>query len=125
MQFTKPFAIALALAFGAVTFASSADANHRRYHHGYHHHHHGGAAAAGIFGFAAGAIVGSSLAHPYYYRPAPVYVAPRRVYQPRPVYVAVTPWTPGWYTYCGNRYRSFNRQTGYFLGYDGNYHFCR
>jgi hypothetical protein len=52
-------------------------------------------------------------------QPAPVYV------QPAPTYYAVQPWSPEWYSYCGSKYRSFNASTGYFLGYDGEYHFCR
>lgn len=35
------------------------------------------------------------------------------------------PWTNAWYDYCHSRYRSFNPRTGYFLGYDGDHHFCR
>jgi hypothetical protein len=48
------------------------------------------------------------------------------VYDPAPVYYSrPAPWTPEWYDYCGDRYQSFNARTGYFLGFDGNYHFCR
>lgn len=128
MRFTKTIAMAAALTVGALAFAESADARPRqeriwRHHGGHHHHHHfhhghRGHFASGAFGFAAGAILGSALSRPYYYAPAPVYVAPA------PVYV-YQPWTPGWYTYCGGKYRSFNASTGYFLGYDGQYHFCR
>ena len=53
----------------------------------------GGEVAAGLLGgFAAGAIVGSALApRPYYYGPAPVYVAP-----PPPAFVApACYWTRG------------------------------
>ena len=35
------------------------------------------------------------------------------------------PWTPEWYTYCAQRYRSFNAHTGYFRGYDGLPYFCQ
>jgi hypothetical protein len=126
MRFLKPVAAAMALTVGAMTFASSAEAGRRHYHR--HHHNGGQAAVAGIFGFAAGAILGGALAQPRYYRPAPVYVAPPPpvVYQPAPAYYAhPRPWTPQWYAYCDARYRSFNASTGYFLGYDGQYHFCR
>lgn len=34
------------------------------------------------------------------------------------------PWTPEWYAWCARRYRSFDPNTGYYLGYDGEYHFC-
>ena len=33
-------------------------------------------------------------------------------------------WSPGWFDYCQNRYRSFNSRTGYYRGYDGQDHFC-
>lgn len=129
MRFIRPLAAALALAVSATAFVGSADAKYwgpyHRHYYPYHHHNHGAAVAAGVFGFAAGAIVGGALAQPYYYRPAPVYVAPRPIYRPAPVYASTAPWTPGWYQSCSARYRSFNPQTGYFLGYDGNYHFCR
>ena len=134
MRFTKSIAAALALSVGALTFAGSADARDRDRHH--HHRHHSSAPyAAGAFGFAAGAILGSALSQPrYYYEPAPVYVAPRYVapayvaptyVQPSYVYAAPAPWTPAWYAYCEDRYRSFNPRTGYFVGYDGGHHFCR
>ena len=86
----------------------------------------GNRAAAAIFGFGVGAVLGGALSGPYYgpnyyYRPAP------RVYYRRAPVVGtyrLTPWTPEWYAYCESRYRSFNPRTGYFLGYDGDHHFC-
>ena len=118
MRFMKTIAATLAVTVGALTFAGSADARHRRHHHVHHHYHHGNNFAAGAIGFGVGALFGSALAAPRYYQPAPVYVAPAPV-------VVYEAWTPGWYSYCGQRYRSFNRHTGYYLGYDGGYHFCR
>jgi uncharacterized protein YcfJ len=35
------------------------------------------------------------------------------------------PWTPGWYDYCGRKYRSFNPNTGYYTTYSGKKRFCR
>jgi len=127
MRFMKPMAATLALAIGAVSFSGVAEARHR-------HHNNGDAFVAGIAGFAAGALLSGAFAQPrypsyYYYEPAPVYVAPPpppAYYQPAPAYYAAPePWTPPWYDYCGERYRSFSPRTGYFLGYDGDYHFCR
>ncbi len=133
MRFTKIIATALAVTVGALSFAGSAEARKRQehiwrphhgggHHHGHHNRHYGygGYYGAGAFGFAAGALIGSALSRPYYYAPAPapIYVAPA------PVYV-YQPWTPAWYSYCDGKYRSFNSSTGYFLGYDGQYHFCR
>ena len=101
----------------------------------YYRHHHGGynggdALAAGAIGLAAGALIGGALAQPaepiyrdyddgYYRRPVRVYreVAPR-------YYGGAQPWSPGWYRYCANRYRSFNPETGTFRGYDGRDYFC-
>jgi hypothetical protein len=122
MRFKKPVAALLAVSVSALTLAGTAEAGRR------HHHHHGGAAVAGLFGFAAGAILGSALSQPrYYYYREPVYVAPPPVvYGPAPVYRAYAePWTPEWYAYCDARYRSFDPGTGYFRGYDNQYHFCR
>jgi hypothetical protein len=123
MRFVKPLAAALALAIAATSLVGTADAGHRW--RGHHHSGHGDAIGAGILGFAAGALLSGAFAGPRYYgsyyEPAPVY----RTYQPAPVYYArPDPWTPEWYAYCSDRYRSFNSETGYFLGFDGNYHFC-
>lgn len=136
MRFTTPVAAAVALSFAALTFSAPADARDRYRHRG------GDVAAAGIFGLAAGAILGSALSAPRYYEPAPVYVAPppppvyyapERVYvqpapvyvQPGPVYYAPAAWSPEWYSYCSSKYRSFDPQTGYFITYGGEPRFCR
>jgi hypothetical protein len=135
MPSSKPVAATLALAVSALAFANPAEAGHR-----FRHHHND--LAVGAIGFAAGAILGGALASPrysapYYYEQAPVYVAPSPVYvAPEPVYVAPRvypgpvyysrePWSEGWYSYCGQRYRSFDLRTGYFMGYDGRAHFCQ
>lgn len=121
MRLMKSTAAALAVTLGVLTFAAPAEAGHRRWDR----HNGGNAAAAGIFGFAAGAIVGGALAQPRYYAPAPVYVAPAPVYvAPAPV-VVYQAWTPAWHGHCRARYRSFNASTGYYTGYDGRHHFCR
>src|SRR6218665_2831255 len=111
----------------------------RRYYrrdHGHNHHDNSDAWALGAAGLATGLIVGGAIAsqpryqervyidpEPEYYEPAPVY---RR---PRPVVVdngyGLEPWTPAWYDYCANRYRSFNARTGTFRGYDGRDYFCQ
>lgn len=80
-----------------------------------------GALGAGLLGFGVGAIVGSALT------PREVYVAPPP--PPAPVYTRAgygpAPWTPDWYTYCYSRYRTFDPNSGTFVGYDGYEHFCR
>jgi hypothetical protein len=82
----------------------------------------GNAWGAGLLGFGVGAIVGSALT------PREVYVEPDYDdYEPAgyaPAY-GPPPWTPEWYTYCAQRYRSFNARTGYFRGYDGLPYFCQ
>lgn len=120
-------AAGLVIVLCATAIPSAANAGWNR-----HHNHNGAAVAAGIFGLAAGAIIGSALTAPRYYAPQPYY-APRTYYAPRPYraapqpayYGPPAPWTPGWYSYCHSKYRSFNSRTGYFLGYDGRYHFCK
>lgn len=123
MRFMKTLAAGLALTIGATSLVGTAEARHR------HRGDRGDAVVAGILGFTAGALLSGALARPRYYdyyEPAPVYAAPPPVvYGPAPVYYSrPDPWTPEWYAYCSDRYRSFDGQTGYFLGYDGNYHFC-
>ena len=78
----------------------------------------GAAVGAGLAGFGIGAIVGSALT------PREVYVAPPPAYY-GPVAYGPPPWTPDWYTYCSQSYRSFNPHTGYFIGPDGQPYFCR
>jgi hypothetical protein len=74
-------AAALAMTAGSFQFASAGDYYRR------HHHHRGDALAAGVFGLAAGAIIGGALAsdpepETVYVEPEPEYIerAPRRVY---------------------------------------------
>ncbi len=84
--------------------------------HGWHRHrnwnNNDGAFVAGALGLAAGALIGSTLAQPRQYAPAPARVS----YQP---------WTPEWYSYCSRKYRSFNPRTGYYTTYSGYQRFCR
>jgi len=80
------------------------------------HHHYGSAAAAGVIGLATGAIIAGAMSQP---RTVTVYEEPV-YYGGRP-----RPWTPSWYAYCSERYRSFDPRTGTFRGYDGRNHFCR
>jgi len=37
----------------------------------------------------------------------------------------IMPWTPAWYSHCSATYRSFDPQTGYFVGSDGLRRFCK
>ncbi len=95
--------------------------NRHHHHHHYNRRHHNNknrdnGLVAGIIGLGAGLIIGNALATPSYAAPPP----------PPPAYApSYRPWTPQWRASCASRYRSFNPSTGYFLGYDGQYHFCR
>jgi hypothetical protein len=67
----------------------------------YYYNNYNSALAAGIFGLAAGAIVGGAVANNNQQRYANDYVS-----------------------YCSQRYRSFNAATGTYTGYDGLQHRC-
>lgn len=109
---------------------------HRHFRH--HHHHHrpvivhrdNGAAvlAAGILGLAAGAIIAGANNPPPPEEPyRPSRPSPHRDYFPEaPGQTAsiAEPWSAEWYRYCAQRFRSFDSQTGTYLGYDGKRHFC-
>jgi hypothetical protein len=101
-------------------------------------HDHDDAWAAGAVGLVTGTLIGGALAsqpryysEPTYIDPEPEYYEPRPVYRARPAYRRVVvdsydlePWTPAWYRYCSQRYRSFDPDSGTFVGYDGRSHFC-
>jgi hypothetical protein len=121
MMTVKSFVAALAITTAGLGFSGFAEAGqkfknaekkpdiHKPHHKPHHsnHGHHGHHAAAGLFGFAAGAIVGSAMAQQQ---------------QPEVVYVQ-----PGndWVAYCFSKYRSYDPATNLYVGYDGNYHQCR
>ena len=116
----KAIAAAALIGAAALTLPAPAEAGRGYYRHGY-----GGGWGAGLLGFGIGAIVGSALT------PREVYIEPDDDYEPAygpaaygPGY-GPPPWTPEWYTYCAQRYRSFNARSGYFTGYDGLPYFCQ
>jgi len=69
-------------------------------------------------GIAAGAILGGALAAPYYYGPG-YYPAP---YYPAPGYYGGAP--DGDVSYCMQRFRSYDPNSGTYLGNDGRRHSC-
>jgi len=131
----------LATAVAATTLAASlpaANAGERWRHYGGHRDRTGDVVAAGVLGLAVGALAAgaaNAASQPRYYEPVdpyyePDYVEPRYSYarRPAPIYAgrydALEPWSPEWYRYCSDRYRSFNPRSGTFTGYDGMQHFC-
>jgi hypothetical protein len=118
-------AAAAVIGLAALSLSVPAEAG-RGYGHGYGYgrgHSNGNAWGAGIVGFGIGAIVGSALT------PREVYVTPPPppppAYYYSPAAYGPPAWTPDWYTYCAQRFRSFNPHTGYFTGYDGLPYFCQ
>ncbi|OHV82536.1 BA14K family protein [Ensifer sp. LCM 4579] len=129
-KFWKAAVLSIAAAAVVLPTFGSAQARDR-------HHHHNDALAAGAVGLVAGTLIGSAIASQpryserVYIDPEPEYYEPRPVYRARPVYRPVVvenyglePWTPAWYRYCSQRYRSFDPDSGTFIGYDGRSRFC-
>ena len=118
--------------------ANAGDRHWRRHHSRNYHSGSNDLAVAGILGLAAGALAVGIASQPAYREPVYVdrYRHPR-LYREYParyverdvVYAddyggSMEPWSPEWYEYCSNRYRSFSSRSGTFTGYDGQQHFC-
>lgn len=103
-----------------VLLATPAEAQWRRGGYGYGHHGGYGYRGGGGFGAAAGgAVVGGVIGGVIggLMRPAaPAPVPAPQYYQQAP---AVDP-----IAYCMQRFRSYNPETGVYLGYDRQYHPC-
>ncbi len=131
-RFFKAFVLSTAVIATMATALPAAEARDWRRHH-YHSRSNGDAVAAGVIGLAAGALIGGALAsQPRYYEPEPTYIireprpAPvRRYYRDDYYRASYEPWSPEWYRYCSDRYRSFDARSGTFMGYDGLRHFCQ
>lgn len=81
--------------------------------------HRGWGGGAFVGGLAAGALLGGAIAAPYYYG-SPYYYGP--AYPPPPAYAP--PPEGDAVAYCMQRYRSYDPNSGTFLGYDGRRHPC-
>ena len=124
----KALMVAAVMGVSALILPAPAEAGHGWGGHGWGGGHwHGGWGwggpgywGAGLIGLGVGAAVGAALT-------APAYVGPPPPGPYAPVAGAYGPpaWSPEWYTYCAQRYRSFNSHTGYFTGYDGQPYFCQ
>jgi hypothetical protein len=116
--------IMAAAVLGSSLVLAAAPAQARHWHHGGWHHggwHHGGWGwGAGAAGFAAGALVGSALAAPYYYG-GPYYGGP--YYDEGPYAYEAGPGGDA-EAYCEQRFRSYDPESGTYLGYDGRRHPC-
>ena len=87
------------------------DRDYRRWYQSRRHDHdddNNKAIIAGLFGLAAGAMLGGALS--------------QQQQQPAPSYG--TPAYPRDSNYCASRFRSYNPQTGTYRGYDGRDHPC-
>ena len=139
-RFLKSAVLSAAVVATTLGSLPAAHAGDNWRHHRYNDN--GDLVAAGVLGLAVGAIAaGIATSEPRYYDgPAyydgPVYREPRPRPHPNRVYLAdpevvyiddygLEPWSPEWYRYCEDRYRSFNPRTGTFTGYDGLKHFCQ
>lgn len=142
----KTLILSAAVAATTLIPLAEAHADHR-----YRHHHrdrligrqdNSGLLAAGIVGLAVGAIIAGSAASrrvepapvrprydPTYYPTEPVSSRdePQVIYADDgdDYYAPPEPWTRDWYRYCRSRFRSFDPESGTYLGYDGYRHFCQ
>ena len=135
----KGLALAALVGLSALTLPATAEAGRGWGGHGWGGHgYYGGRGwrgggwggpgywGAGLIGLGVGAAIGSALAAPVYVDPyvdAPP--PPPAAYAPVAAGYGPAPWSSEWYDYCAQRYRSFNARTGYFMGYDGQPHFCQ
>jgi hypothetical protein len=79
-----------------------------------------GAIVGGVGGAAVGGSSWQRLYNDAYYRcmnSAPAY-------KPQPVYGTPPVGSKAWKQRCSYKYKSFDWKTGYYLGYDGQYHVC-
>ena len=114
----KAFAVAALMAVTATSLPATAEAG-RGWRGG------PGYWGAGLIGLGVGAAIGSAIAGPVYVGPPPVYVPPPPPVVYAPVAYGPPAWSPEWYSYCAQRYRSFDARSGYFTGYDGLPYFCQ
>jgi len=91
----------------------------RSYGYGWRSPYYYGWGAPAAVGFATGAIVGAAVSQPRaVYRTA----APANDVPPAGGYAA---FSPGYMDYCSGKYRSFDPDSGTYLGYDGYRHYCQ
>jgi hypothetical protein len=89
---------------------------------GYHGGYHGGGGGAVIGGAIAGAVIGGAIASQAY--PGPGYYPPGPGYYDDSVAAGPPPGDDDAVTYCMQTYRSYDPQSGTYLGNDGQRHPC-
>ncbi len=110
-------------------FERDRDHGHRpdRHHRDRDRHSDRDLVIGGIVGLTTGLFVGSVIVdQPRYERrmPPPRWHEPRgpRYYNDGPRYVRA--WSPAWYRWCSQMYRSFDPRSGTFIGRGGRERFC-
>lgn len=84
----------------------------------------GGTAPGAIIGGVGGVVVGGSTWQKYYNQVYYQCVNQAPVYQQQPAY-APPVGSQAWKQQCAQKYKSFQWDTGYYLGFDGGYHVCK
>ncbi len=125
-----------AVVLSSVPMADAGDRHYRKHRVERNHDQVGNAIGAGIIGLALGAIIvgiatdsqnARDRDHNPYMRPRPAPDRPQFGFTPpqRAGYAgSLEPWSPGWYDYCEQRYRSFDPSSGTFTTYEGEKRFC-
>jgi len=84
-----------------------------------------GAATGAAIGGVGGAVVGGSSWQKFYNQAYYQCINSGPVYPAQPVYGVPPVGSQAWKQQCSYKYKSFNWNTGYYLGYDGQYHICQ
>jgi hypothetical protein len=80
--------------------------------------------AGAAIGGVGGAVVGGSTWQKFYNQVYYQCINQPVVYKPQPVYAIPPVGSQAWKQQCSYKYKSFDWKTGYYLGYDGEYHVC-
>ncbi len=84
-----------------------------------------GVGAGAAIGGVGGAVVGGSSWQRLYNQAYYQCINSGPAYAPQPVYGIPPVGSQAWKQQCSYKYKSFNWDTGYYLGYDGDYHICQ
>jgi hypothetical protein len=98
-----------------VLVATPTAAQEHRWHGGGGNWNHGWHGQNDLGTNILGGIIGGAIGS-WFIRPDPVVII-----QPEP---EILPWSGQWYAYCTRRYRSFDAQSGTYMGFDQRRHLC-